>query len=583
VVIIVAMGWTHRWCSDDSYIDFRIVRNLITGHGPVYNIGQRVEADTNPLWVGILAFFAKFLSFVVVQWWAVLLGIAFTAIGFFAAGMAAMSLGARHSRGLILPVGMLCASVVDAMWQFTTSGLETGLAFGWLGLSWWMMVVPAQKPKRRLWIALFLGLGPLIRPEFILYSSAFFGCLLAIELRAFRARRETRSMRKSVASLVVALVILPGLYEIFRMGYYGLLVPNTALTKGAGSANLGQGIFYLRDFLRPNILLIPLIILGVITIIRCRAWWNEGVKVDAALVVVPAIAGLANAAYVIYIGGDFMHARMLLPALFSILMVSWIDTASRLERRVPMVLLLGWAALNLFSLRYGAGDDTNPAIAHDAITNERAFYIAHSENQHPITPQDFMKDSLTSVGLSYAKLANSLGGSKTVLAFVAPTQTKRFPATTALPELLYAPEPNIGLVGWFAGPKVFIFDTLGLANPIGSHLSGETEARPGHSRWTSEAWMIGEFTSASINGQLPLSGRSGTSLWTQKSIPTHFRVESEAARGALACEPLSGILSSVEDELTFGRFASNFFRSFSRTSAEVPNIPSSAAKQSCTP
>ncbi len=40
---------------DDGFINLRIVRNWIHGHGPVFNVDERVEAATSPLWLGLLA------------------------------------------------------------------------------------------------------------------------------------------------------------------------------------------------------------------------------------------------------------------------------------------------------------------------------------------------------------------------------------------------------------------------------------------------------------------------------------------------------------------------------------------------
>ncbi len=40
---------------DDAYISFRYAANYLTGHGLVYNYGERVEGYTNFLWVMLLA------------------------------------------------------------------------------------------------------------------------------------------------------------------------------------------------------------------------------------------------------------------------------------------------------------------------------------------------------------------------------------------------------------------------------------------------------------------------------------------------------------------------------------------------
>src|SRR6185295_8846902 len=42
--------------ADDAYISFRYAENLATGHGLVFNPGDRVEGYTDFLWVVLLAF-----------------------------------------------------------------------------------------------------------------------------------------------------------------------------------------------------------------------------------------------------------------------------------------------------------------------------------------------------------------------------------------------------------------------------------------------------------------------------------------------------------------------------------------------
>src|SRR5262245_5210892 len=53
-LFLVTMGWRRRWVSEDAFIDFRVIEHLVAGHGPVFNLGERVEAYTNPLWVALL-------------------------------------------------------------------------------------------------------------------------------------------------------------------------------------------------------------------------------------------------------------------------------------------------------------------------------------------------------------------------------------------------------------------------------------------------------------------------------------------------------------------------------------------------
>src|SRR5579864_6854807 len=73
-MVVAAGAWSHRWVTDDAFIDFRVVGNILAGHGPVYNVGERVEVYTSPLWVAILTAFRGLVPVLSVEWWAVVLG-----------------------------------------------------------------------------------------------------------------------------------------------------------------------------------------------------------------------------------------------------------------------------------------------------------------------------------------------------------------------------------------------------------------------------------------------------------------------------------------------------------------------------
>src|ERR1700694_1065036 len=58
-VLVVAVlygwgAWQRRWIADDGLIVLRTVRNLLAGNGPVFNQGERVEANTSTLWTYLL-------------------------------------------------------------------------------------------------------------------------------------------------------------------------------------------------------------------------------------------------------------------------------------------------------------------------------------------------------------------------------------------------------------------------------------------------------------------------------------------------------------------------------------------------
>ena len=61
------------------------------------------------------------------------------------------------------------------------------------------------------------------------------------------------------------------------MGYYGLLVPGTAIAKDASGSKWPQGFVYLANFNKPYALWIPaLLLIGlglVLLVTRTQPWW----------------------------------------------------------------------------------------------------------------------------------------------------------------------------------------------------------------------------------------------------------------------------------------------------------------------
>jgi arabinofuranosyltransferase len=167
-------------------------------------------------------------------------------------------------------------------------------------------------------VAFVLGLAPLVRPDL-----ALFGLLVAVALVVLEARRGWLRL----VGLAVVAAAVPLAYEVFRAGYYGLLVPSTALAKEASTARWRQGGYYLLDLVTPYLLWIPVSVLlvGVLALLGGRR--RTGVKVSrraclatVAVVAVLVLGSALLALYVTRVGGDFMHGRMLLPSLFCLVL-----------------------------------------------------------------------------------------------------------------------------------------------------------------------------------------------------------------------------------------------------------------------
>jgi arabinofuranosyltransferase len=337
--VIGVLGYERRWIADDALIIVRTVREVLAGNGPVYSPGERAEASTSALWQWMLVL-GSGVSGADAARIAVYGSLVLTVVGVMLAGASAVkfrrTLGATSTP--FLPLGLVLLLALPPMWDFATSGLETGLEYTWIAASWWLVVTagPARWLRRDVAFAVVVGLGPLVRPEQTVTAACFFVAYLV----------RIKASRKRGIGLAVCAAVLDLGYMLFRMGYYGLLVPLPALAKEASLGDPQRGWNYVKDFLDFYWLWAPLaLMVGVLLAVGRRLQMR-----DAVVFAAPPVAGLLLTAYVIRVGGDYMHARMMLPAVFLLLLPIAMVPFSK-PSAVTATITAGTAALILSPLR----------------------------------------------------------------------------------------------------------------------------------------------------------------------------------------------------------------------------------------
>ncbi len=313
-----------RCVQEDAFISFRYARNLVAGHGLVYNPGQRVEGYTNFLWTLYLAAGLK-------------LGLDPVPLARFTGLLASLALvivvfrlGRSRDAPRRVTGGLLAAALVVAtpgVAGEAVQGLETIpfalLVTGGVGLAaeaWRREVAGgAGMARRHLAAAGLLALAALTRPEGLgVFGLALLGGMI------WRRRQGLGPLSRAAAGSILLFLLIYGSYWLWRFQYYGYPFPNTFYAKtGGGIWQALRGLGYVGHFL----LLHPVITLlsGWVLVKGLRdrragaAPGAAGPPSASAGTAFVALAGTVVVGYLLYVivvGGDFKKtSRFVLPVL----------------------------------------------------------------------------------------------------------------------------------------------------------------------------------------------------------------------------------------------------------------------------
>jgi len=425
------------WLSDDAYITFRTADNVIHGYGVVWNTAERVQTYTHPLWLALIT--PAFAATGEVYYTAIVLSMLVT--------LAAVTVLARRLAttpwSLVVCLAALLSS--KAFIDFSTSGLENPLThlllfvFVWL---WWDESDGVRRVRRLSFVACLcllnrLDLAPLLAPA------------IAWEMWRLGPRRALRPVLVGFAPLLA--------WEIFSTWYYGTPLPNTAYAKLntvlAPDVRLRQGIEYLLRTLEGDPATLPVIASSLVAIplSRYRRDW-------------PLLIGIALfGAYVLRIGGDWMMGRFLTPAFA--LAVALIARAPWTQTRRPaLVTAAAVVVVGLFAT-------WEPAIVSGYGYSFANNLVHGRRTQKPLDNE-----------------------TKTFLRGVMDERRYYYEATGLLKTFRANPRPNyewsveglrlrdggghvvvhinIGMLGYFGGPRVHVIDLLGLGDPLLARIPG---------------------------------------------------------------------------------------------------------------
>ena len=315
---LTSVAW---FLTDDAFISFRYVRNLLEGHGLVFNPGEYVEGYTNFLWILELAALWGLWGLRPEQA-APWLSVVYTGGTLAALWWWLARSPSRHDRGLLawLALGLLGSSATFAVWA-AGGGLETRQFTCFIVVAVVCLAVHGSNRWGLLAASLSLAAAALTRPEGLMLAACCFGWFAAQRIASAPRTAELAApgMDGSIARVLAAVVrrldwreltylvapfaILVTAHFLFRYGYYGEWLPNTYYAKHVRpwyesgfrylwAAALETGLY----------LLLPL------TWVALRERWRRDRDGTYALVLLCIGAHLY---YLLRIGGDHFEYRPL--------------------------------------------------------------------------------------------------------------------------------------------------------------------------------------------------------------------------------------------------------------------------------
>jgi arabinofuranosyltransferase len=460
---VLAMAAARAWTSDDAFITYRVVEQWLSGQGPVFNAGERVQVFTHPLWFLVLALWSGSGA-------SLFPGVMWLSLALFGAALASLYVAWRDK-----PVGLAVVAVAmafsPAIVDFATSGLETALTFALFAAA--CAALRHERPRVALCI---LALLPLNRFDLLPWAAPF---------AWIAARPGPRARLGALATLCAPAAA----WIVFSTIYYGAPLPNTAYAKLGDDAlaRLDRGAAYVAASLVNDPGALALVVVGLALGLRAARATGVDARIAAASIASAAI----GAAYAVWAGGDFMLGRFLLPVLWAMVaaILASIQSDATCGRR-DAAFAVGIVAAALFvtgqstsNLWIGMTESSPQRIVwlHGAV-DERRFYLP------------------------------ALGA----------WSPARFDRVAQAP--LAAPQRPVGPLGLTAyrHPGELIVDVFALADPFLARIAPLPGQRSGHAlrpaipdfmRWRDAAHTFGDARLDALAADLRLAHRS-PELWS---------------------------------------------------------------------
>ena len=309
-------GARHYVLFDDAMISMRYAFNLANGNGLVWNIGERVEGYTNPLWTiymsGLISIFGKHFAPLLVQITGVCMVVGAALFAYASAReLTQGTTGRKRLAGTVVAISLLGYYPLS-YWSLT--GMEVSLLSFTLAAGCFFSIRFLERDEKK-----YLNL--LVMCAFLAYFTRpdgwlSFTPLLTVCLYQGITKHGVAWVAKSYTPFVALGLILVALHLAWRFSYYGSLVPNTYILKIQGhplGMRLRNGFAFVGPFISSIKWELSLSLLSLFILKKERR------PLFIALASIPLI----SIAYQVFVGGDpWPYWRQLAPTVFLFSLIS---------------------------------------------------------------------------------------------------------------------------------------------------------------------------------------------------------------------------------------------------------------------
>ena len=324
-----------RFIVDDAYITMRYSRHLAEGHGPVYNIGERVEGYTNFLWMLILGMVYKIGLDMPST--SQILGMVFSVLTLLIIFLLSYQLVGRWKWLSLVSLIMIANNRIYALWS--TSGLETSLFTFLVTLSLYLSYLILQdRLYMKPWLIVTCLLLTLTRPEGLMITFLIF-----LMLNFYKYRFERALFKKEIISWLIYFAVPFAIYLTWKLYFYHDLLPNTFHNKVNSIHYFDRGLKFIYSFLLESwvyLWFFPIIL--ALFCFKPLAWVKSWLVILGVYVF-----------YTVWVGGDWMGFRFYAPI-------------------IPlMAILFTWASSEIFSWAVELGSSAKRGVGVFVLS----FYV----------------------------------------------------------------------------------------------------------------------------------------------------------------------------------------------------------------